>query len=187
MKTPKIIIFTSLVWTAAIVTGCWLFGFAKPKTVITSQAYHASEYDKWVSLPDDAHEVFVHFYGGHDTNYRVVSFQSAVASVNEIIDSSLKKNVQHQNEQVSRLEDIRFSLDGLFSAFMYGDDAIPSWWIKTPLSDDYKATIVYWAHNNYGMGYLIIHDVGLNQVRILQFSQQWLTLDIIRKAFPGSK
>jgi len=183
MKTVKTIILTSLVWIIVIIVGFYLITSAKQKTVITSQEYHANDYNNWVSLPSDVQEAFVHFYGGHDANYRAVSFQSVFTNINEIIDSSLKKNIQHHDEPISRLEDIHVSLDGLFSTFIYGDDSIPSWWIQN-FSDDYKATILFWTHNEYGMGYLVIDYVKMHQVRVLQFSQQWLTLDSIQKAFP---
>jgi hypothetical protein len=183
MKTLKIIILTSLAWIAIIAGSFWLVASAKPKAMLASQEYQASEYANWVSLPNDAREISVHFYAGRDVNYRTVSFQSGVTNLNEIMDASLKRNIQHHEEPISRLENVRVSLDGLFSVFIYGDDSIPSWWIQN-FPGDYKASILFWTHDEYGMGYLVIEDVKLHQVRVLQFSQQWLTFDAIQKAFP---
>jgi hypothetical protein len=93
-------------------------------------------------------------------------------------------NSQYQKEELSWLEVRMFSLENLFEIFMYGERSLPLWWIQSMAGTNPVATIAFWERDGHGFGYLVVVEPPAERVRILQFSQQHLTFDHIRRAFP---
>lgn len=175
---------TSLVWIGLIGASAILFcpeSSSSPK--LSLDEFERSGFSEWVSLPHDSKEIFADFYGGFDTNYRTVLFHHRDPEPKEIIRRSISLNSQHHEEELSWLEDRIFSLEGLFEVFRYGEESFPSWWVQSMSGTTPVATVAFWERDGYGYGYLIVVELTTERVRILQFSQQHLKFDYIRRAF----
>jgi len=186
IKTVRVVLIAGSTLLIGLISGCWLSQPKDSSPAITLDSYRKSEFNNWFRLPDDARDVFVHFFPGFDTNYRAIAFRSGNSDIRKLIEGAIKTNVQHSGENVAWIENFRFSLDGFFSTFAYGEDAIPWWWVTkvtSYTSETSKAYIAFWSHDQYGMGYLVIHDPSINQVSVLQFSQQHLTIEQLQKSF----
>jgi len=186
IKIISAVLIASSTLLIGLISGCWLSQPKRSSPAITLQSYRNSEFNNWVPLPNDAEDVFVHFFPGFDTNYRAITFRSADPDIRKFIEGAIKTNVQHSGENITWIENVRFSLDAFFSTFAYGEAAIPGWWVTTATSyrsETSKAYIAFWSREEYGMGYLVIHDPFVNQISVLQFSQQHLTLENLQKSF----
>jgi hypothetical protein len=135
-------------------------------------------------LPSDAGGIFAEFFGGFDTNYRTVVFSHASTDPAEIIQQSINLNSQYSGDEILWLNNRAFSLEGLFSVFLYGESAIPVWWVQSFSKTKPVATIAFWERDGYGFGYLVVTEPLVERVRVLQFSQQHLTFDSLEDAFP---
>jgi hypothetical protein len=178
---------TSLVFlfsTFSIAIGCGISS-SKSNESLSSEDYRKSEFGKWIVLPAEIDNVFAHLYARRDENIRTVLSHFTLDNPERLLNACIATNVQHSNEEIIWLKNVRFSPDGLSAALLYNDDSIPDWWIPKSLSDDYDANIAYWTHKGYGMGYLMIHEPSKKTVRILQFSAQHLTAETLQKAFPS--
>jgi hypothetical protein len=186
IRTVSVVLIASSTLCVGLISGCWLSQPKRPSTATTLASYRDSEFNNWFPLPDDAQDVFVHFFPGFDTNYRAISFRTASPNIQKLIENAIKTNVQHSGENVTWIQNFRFSLDGLFSTFIYGEDAIPGWWVTGVAGSTSKtlnAYIAFWSHDGYGLGYLVLHQPIMNEVWVLQFSQQHLTIERVQQSF----
>ena len=183
--------------TCLLTSVCWLsvislFGIlgsqkSTPKVFHDSEEFAQSEFGDWIILPPDATDIRAHFSGGRDTNYRVVSFSPKSKIGFEVLEQSLEKNVQYQNDALSRMSDREFSLDGLFSVFRYGESQIPEWWVTLLLGKKCDASLLFWERDGYSYGYLLVTDENGFTGRILQFSSQHLDAESLESAFSRSE
>ena len=188
MTVFKACLLTSFLWLGVIALFSQ-FGSdrAAPKVFENSEDFAKSEFGDWIVLPRDVTDIRAHFSGGRDTNYRLVSFSPKSKVGLEVLEQSLEKNVQYQDDVLSRMSDRKFSLDGLFSVFRYGDSQIPEWWVTLLLGKKCDASLIFWERDGYGYGYLLVTDENDFTGRILQFSSQHLDADAVEYAFPKSE
>ena len=190
MTNKQASLVTSAVWIVVIGVGFFLLGstFWNPSSGdswYSPEGYENSSYSKWIHVPQvEEPQVLANHYGGFDTNYRTVAFSSKEVDPVELIQKSIDRNIQYKGEQVSWLKNRSFSLDQLFSVFLYGKEKIPGWWIYTYDRERAYATIAFWERDGYGYGYLVVLEPELDWVRVLQFSQQHANLDSLEQAFP---
>ena len=152
---------------------------------MTLSEFNTTSHSAWFALPEDSRRIQIQFYGGMDTNYRALMFESNDFELGMFLDSCIEKNAQYSGQVINRRHDHRFSLSGLFQAFRYGSEFIPDWWIMFANHETSRASFAYWTSNRYGMGYLVVSGFGSN-ITVLQFSQQHLELDSLLEAFPAN-
>lgn len=184
-KTILTILVTSAVWIVLLLVLIPFFTTTPYKDPrYDMSAYQSSDHANWISVPENAKNIYAHFYGGFDTNYTLVTFDAYDISLESIIEKSLKKNVQYKGDSIKKSSGFTVTLDGFFRCFLYDSKAIPSWWVSfLPRGEGMETMIACWERNRYGMGYVGVYDG--NRVSIFRFSQQHQSCDSLNGCFPS--